>query len=49
MLDKMEKVENVLYADKVRFSFDADRQSGQDVLMVDSLSKSFEDNLYSTT
>ncbi len=45
MLDKMEKVENVLYADKVRFSFDADRQSGQDVLMVDSLSKSFEDNL----
>lgn len=42
-LDKMERVEKIQHSDKVSFSFDIDRQSGRDVLSVDSLSKSFED------
>lgn len=45
MLDKMEKVEKVYYAQQAHFSFDINRQSGRDVLMVDSLSKAFGDNV----
>ena len=45
MLDKMEKVEKVYHTEQARFSFDISRQSGRDVLMVDSLSKSFGDNV----
>lgn len=45
MLDKMEKVEKVYYAQQAHFSFDINGQSGRDVLMVDSLSKAFGDNV----
>jgi ATP-binding cassette subfamily F protein 3 len=43
-LDKMERVEKVYHGDQISFSFDIDRQSGRDVLAVDSLSKAFGDN-----
>ena len=43
-LDKMERVEKVHHDDQISFSFDIDRQSGRDVLAVDSLSKAFGDN-----
>ncbi len=43
-LDKIERVEKVHYADSISFSFDINRQSGRDVLAVDSLSKAFGDN-----
>ena len=43
-LDKMERVEKVHHDDQISFSFEIDRQSGRDVLAVDSLSKAFGDN-----
>ena len=43
-LDKMERVEKVYHGYQISFSFDIDRQSGRDVLAVDSLSKAFGDN-----
>ncbi|NLI61008.1 MAG: ABC-F type ribosomal protection protein [Clostridiales bacterium] len=45
MLDKIERVDKVYQADEIHFSFQINRQSGQDVLMVDSLSKAFGSNL----
>ena len=40
-LDKIERIERSYESDRVRFSFGIERQSGQDVLSVDSLSKAF--------
>ena len=43
-LEKMERVEKVQHAEEISFSFDINRQSGRDVLRVDSLSKAFGDH-----
>lgn len=45
MLNKIEPLEKVYYAPKINFSFNINRQSGRDVLKVESLSKAFGDNL----
>ncbi|NLJ41451.1 MAG: ABC-F family ATP-binding cassette domain-containing protein [Clostridiales bacterium] len=41
-LDRMEKVDKVQYSKDISFSFDVNRQSGRDVLSVDSLGKTFD-------
>ncbi|HZJ57261.1 MAG TPA: ABC-F family ATP-binding cassette domain-containing protein [Clostridia bacterium] len=42
-LDKMERLEKIHDMDRIDFSFGIDRQSGRDVLSVESLSKAFGD------
>jgi len=44
-LDKMEKIEKLYIPENIRLSFQIQKQSGQDVLTVDNVSKSFDNTL----